>query len=373
MGKNVTTQSIDQVANYVLSEIESSTFSSKEKTTNINDINITNCTGNIASITQENITELNITDVSAAVAKNLSDANIQNKAKELAKIIQGFLASDTNKTNQLIKQIVNLSVTMRETYIDDVNGKFLQENSFTCKGSSLNITNGVVQENYMKAAVQTISNNSQVQASKTALGNTADQSSSIVTKGLFGPLNALIALLGTIVIIVILLIVVGTVGGGLHSVSVVMIIVFALFALAVYNCIGFFPKWWPYEATSVIDTTEEKDSKNKRNLAIFFVSLGIAILFAAIFVFLLLHHSSKKSPKKSEVTGTIETKRSAEIRELRNLEKVSQLQGAPSRQAPDLPSKILTKDRLRSLEDPKLNTLDRDLLIEELKKKLSKQ
>lgn len=297
MGSQVVTQTLDIVSSISESISNNAESMSSEAISVANILDLDGCNNVvIENVTQENIVKIDTEQYTSIVQEAYSSANIQANAEQAALQIKALLDLSAQDTEEAERLVANILIAENNSFMSSCSIDNSVTNNIICTTSSKDLIIGDAQENFVDSINNCITNDSQVSEAVAALKQFAEQKSTQVQLGLFGPLYAIILLI-VIVVIVVGIIILAAIFGYFSEGSLVLyiIIIFGLILLSFYFVIAFFPKWWPYQLTSDLEDDDITSSAEHHNHVIFYTALGLMVLFMIFVIVLIIENEKRKN------------------------------------------------------------------------------
>lgn len=344
MGRNVVREAVNDTANISISQINKATQNNSKSTSASELIQADGCKN--VDIENVSFTEVLTIDVEAqlkAYQSNASQADIKRQIEQVSKQIAGWLALSSNEADIVTNLVTNLTNNMSNTFVQSCNNSTSIRQGAICQDTDNFTIKGVTFTSYLNEVTNCIGNQQAVNDSKQQLADYVSQKSSQVTLGIYGFLYWLLGIVGAIMGALVFIAITVAISGTIIFADPIFIFgFFLMFGAAFFLLIafGYFPQWWPYQTTTVLDDDQTTKDAKKKNLTLFSFALGLGLLFLALAV--LIFFRGPKVPKKPPTKTQTFQKLQAEALLKRELEiKQQELGGRlpppPDRDAPDLP------------------------------------
>ena len=344
MGKNVVKESINDVANISLSSINKATQTASTSISSAEIINVKGCKNVvIENVDFDERVIINTEEQLDAYLSNTNQTDIDRQIQQVVKQIAGFLALSSNEASILTNLVTNLVDNMSNSFTQTCNNSASVRQGAICQDTDNLLIKGVKFNSYLNDVNNCIGDDISVNSSTIALKDFISQNSSQVDLGLYGFLYWIGAVVAAVLAALVFIAITAAVAGvAIFADPLFIFGILLFFASVIFLLIsfGYFPEWWPYQTTTVLDTTEESKSAKKKNLTLFIVSLSLGLLFLALSVLIFFRgpKTPKKPPTRAQTVQKLEElsllKRELQVKQA----EIRRIPPPPDRQAPGLPS-----------------------------------
>lgn len=371
MGANRSKQAVNIAANISLSQVNKATEANSQTVSASENINVKNCNNlDLENIDFNEYVVINVQASLTAYQSNASQIEIQRKIAQAVKQISGWLSLGSNDSSIVTNLVTNITVNMSNSFSLSCNNSTSIRQGVLCQDSNNDTIKGIKFNSYIDEVTNCIGNDVAVNSSAIALKDFVTQKTSQVTLGLFGFLYWIGAVVAAIFAAIVFIVITVAISGVAIFGDPLFIFGFFLFFGAIIFlliALGYFPEWWPYETTTVLDNSQQAKYAKKKNLTLFTFALVLGLVFLGLSILIFFRGAKVPKPPQSKAQMVQKLAQDALLkRELRLKEQDRQSQ-VPNREEPPFPQESRNEENYQvpNREEPNFEDEGKEGIMDE--------